>query len=639
MKKDGRNGNLEAQHETSPKLNGKQVIEDCETEKGKLIEHESSPLVVDSPSLVTVFLAAPALENHRLAITGIDERLGKWKIPKGDFVEVSKIDKEFSIFKGMVPVPEEIGSPFKFIHFHTAESKIMYEGDGKSDNRTEELLPDSWNFFIFKPKAKGALKKVWTTVVSLISRPETGEKIAMEYFHIVFGHALETLLPNWDDAFEFIDESLQKIRRAVERDSYTAGFYQFLNQWIEKPELQVNFDLLMLLLVGASKMNAYFNDKIKQLLQLNSEQFSVYLHKFKHMKRKKDDLLVIMERIAVHAGQEFVWIFFRIHRQSQIPKEFNHPQVSESVIKTLQNIPEVLLDEPECVAKVVEYLVRWNDINKLYLSMLPVFDKNAEYQRIFEPLLLEKFIYQHKSSIDDLIKILNSDIMKKTYQNISISGLDEISREHSRTNIFQDSIKDIFNQHKLSDVITLALHTPECLLTFIDNIVIEKMGTISNFNKEDYNFFALQSEHDNLEKFPRTKQQIEAILLRMAKGHLKLGLLQSIPSKKLILLALAERKDILFLKRAKVTDLQKAINTVPGKFFQNLYTCMKPSGSSVEKTLTPYRKGKTKDVVERLETHFKHIDAILAQVQNRRVPLTELTTLKVCKHPFLYSFL
>ena len=82
----------------------------------------------------------------------------------------------------------------------------------------------------------------------------------------------------WDRAFDFLVDSLQKIRKTTGACS-SDGFRQFLNEWVEKPELQVNFDLLVLLIIGACTMNIY-SPKLKEVLELKSKEFSIYLHNF-----------------------------------------------------------------------------------------------------------------------------------------------------------------------------------------------------------------------------------------------------------------------------------------------------------------------------------------------------------------------
>ena len=602
--------------------------------KGKLNEDKSVLSIGDSTLTATVFLAAPSLKNHKLAITGNDMRLGSWKQPKGNFEQIYQISKDLFIFKGIVPIPSRAGVQFKFVHVNEKEeSKIEYEGDGPLDNRSQELLPDTWNFFIFKPKSKSMASKFFENLTKLIYKSETREDIAVEFFNILFTHIMDNLLSDWDSTFEFLDDSLQKVKQAVESQA-AAGFRKFLHLWLQKPELQVNFDQLMLLIVGACKMDVY-TEKIKDVLQPKHKEFSIYLHNFR-MKRRRLDLVDIMKRIATHAGREFTWILFRINRQTEITRSM-HQEASESIIQTLQDIPEVLLDYPEVTSRAVECLVRWKNIEDLYRSLRPVFARNAEYQRLLEPILLQKFLNQ-KSSIEDLFTILRSDLLKKAYFLNSIPQLDdEYPLQQNHANLFQESIKKIFNQ-KFPDMIRLACRSPEYMFPIVENILLEKLKAISTFNKDDYRFFS-QLEDGNLNNFPRAKENIEALLLKITLDHLKSGSFQSVPSLKLILIGLAERRDeIPLLERAKIVDLQKATNRLPRKFLQNLHSLLNASGVSVDKTLKPYRKGITKDVVERLETHLDMLEEILSKVQKHAVPLIELSSLHVSKHLFLIFY-
>lgn len=152
--------------------------------------------VEESLSTATVFIAAPLAKNHYLAITGEDQILGEWKHPQGNFVPILQINKDLYIFKGIVPIPSRINSKFKFVGVNQTDQKIEYEGDGSFDNRSEELLPDSWNFFVFKPKkAKSMIGKFWEGLAKYIYKPETKESIAEEFFNIVFNHTLENVIP------------------------------------------------------------------------------------------------------------------------------------------------------------------------------------------------------------------------------------------------------------------------------------------------------------------------------------------------------------------------------------------------------------------------------------------------------------
>jgi hypothetical protein len=49
----------------------------------------------------------------------------------------------------------------------------------------------------------------------------------------------------------------------------------------------------------------------------------------------------------------------------------------------------------------------------------------------------------------------------------------------------------------------------------------------------------------------------------------------------------------------------------------------------MDKLLKPFRKGETKDVVEKLENHFDQLDGIVNKIQSRNIPLIDLSILQV----------
>jgi predicted sugar kinase len=76
------------------------------------------------------------------------------------------------------------------------DQNIEYEGDGPVDNRRNELLPDSWNFFVFIPKkAKSVIGKVWESLAKYMQKSETKESIAEQFANIVFDSTLENVVP------------------------------------------------------------------------------------------------------------------------------------------------------------------------------------------------------------------------------------------------------------------------------------------------------------------------------------------------------------------------------------------------------------------------------------------------------------
>lgn len=76
----------------------------------------------------------------------------------------------------------------------------------------------------------------------------------------------------------------------------------------------------------------------------------------------------MLENLAQHADPDFWWILFRINRHEEKLKTFGHVRVFESTLKTLREIPEVLLNNEAVAARVVDYLIRWNDIDELYCN-------------------------------------------------------------------------------------------------------------------------------------------------------------------------------------------------------------------------------------------------------------------------------
>lgn len=167
--------------------------------KGDLLHQTTanfSTNIEETAWTATVYIAAPLVKNHFLAITGEDQLLGKWKHPKGKFEAILEINKDLYIFKGIVPIPLRNKSMFKFVNVSMTDQNIEYEGEGHQDNRREELLPDSLNFFVFKPKrAKSMMGKMWEGLAKYMHKSETKENIAEEFYDIVFNSTLEKVIP------------------------------------------------------------------------------------------------------------------------------------------------------------------------------------------------------------------------------------------------------------------------------------------------------------------------------------------------------------------------------------------------------------------------------------------------------------
>ena len=141
----------------------------------------------------TVFLAARVPKNGRYAIVGHDKYLGNWKVPQGNFDRIIEIQPGVYIFKGTIPVPNLSGSSFKFVE--VAGETIYYEGSGKKDNRSDLILPDSWNFFIYKHHSDGYGQKI----KNFFFGPDTEvtRKTIVKFIEIAYNRAVEDVMQNW----------------------------------------------------------------------------------------------------------------------------------------------------------------------------------------------------------------------------------------------------------------------------------------------------------------------------------------------------------------------------------------------------------------------------------------------------------
>lgn len=148
---------------------------------------------VESTSTATIIIAAPFVEDHVLAMTGADSNWGEWKQSVGQFESISEINEDLRIFKGIVPIPFIIGSPFKFVQVNNENQEMVYEADGKKGNRQDEILPDSWNFFVFKPKWN--IKIFWNNAITHLIEPNIKKEKTCKFVDILFSHTLRKILP------------------------------------------------------------------------------------------------------------------------------------------------------------------------------------------------------------------------------------------------------------------------------------------------------------------------------------------------------------------------------------------------------------------------------------------------------------
>ncbi len=205
--------------------------EKMQTEEDDDVESKRvESMIEETPLTATVIVAAPNIQNKNMAIIGEDEMLGKWKQPQGLFHPITELVNNFWIFEGTVPIPKVTGSSFKFLHV-VAKGTKYYEGCGESDNRREELIPGSWYFFVFKEAEKAKSTGFWNFFTSR-SATELRKSIATEFFQKTLDHVLDRVIPDWDSAFEFVNDAFQKIRLAI--GVSTSGFLmEFINKWLQ----------------------------------------------------------------------------------------------------------------------------------------------------------------------------------------------------------------------------------------------------------------------------------------------------------------------------------------------------------------------------------------------------------------------
>jgi hypothetical protein len=165
----------------------------------------------ESPLTATVFIAAPLVKNHDLKIIGQDKHLGEWKKPQGEFEIILQISTDIFIFKGTVPIPALPGSKFKFVHVNINDQNKEYEGRGPCENREEELLPDSWNFFVFKQKRESIVGKWWGSQTTrgpttFLHKSETQRRITSDFCGFLFNHAVSNVLPGTFSTLNLYDK-------------------------------------------------------------------------------------------------------------------------------------------------------------------------------------------------------------------------------------------------------------------------------------------------------------------------------------------------------------------------------------------------------------------------------------------------
>lgn len=556
-------------------------------------------MIENSKITATVFLAALTPKNGRLAITGQDELLGKWKDPQGTFERLIEIEPGVHIFKGTVPVPSR-RSDFKFVEIVNSTKKIEYEGDGKYDNRRDELLPDSWNFFIYKHRSENLAQRAKNFVTQWFgsSKTEVARKITTEFLSIIYNRAIEEVSKDWNSGVLALLGHLEKIRKAKDGD-ISEEFRHFINQQLNLPEVGVNFDHLFLLVIGACKLDIY-SKSLQEFIAPKYVEFSRYLSQFKYPAATNDHFLNFLEKIAINGGRKFWWILFRFNRVfSERWRKIPPKDLSLALMETLSEIPEVLLNNNNCVSRVLDFLLQHIDIDLIVANVFPAIDNNAQLKKVVEDMLMTQ-VFAYKSSVSELEKILNSGFVHTIFDRKLQTDSNEALKLQQKEK-FDRFLAQIYGRSSLFETMLLACSTPTYLLptaiSIVEPLVIQKLILTPTLSARDYKGLAEISE-EKMKNFPSMNQKIGTTLLRMTMEHLKSGSFKEVASLKLALLGLSKKEELSFLNRCSCIDLQKAISKVPKKFFHNLHSAFDSKSSQI---LSPFRKGETRIIVERLE--------------------------------------
>lgn len=502
----------------------------------KLCEPVKDIVTSEDSLFATLYVAAPRVVNSsNLIITGASNLLAELENPHGVFQETAKISNGIYIFQKTIPVSQfSPGSSIKLVQFKKADKKICYEIGGKIDSRTEKILPGSTNFFLYKfnSKSRSMHKKELNGLSRAFNKTKTKQKIATEFFNIMFDH-VGNIKPDWDaTAYESINNSLEQIQRAIGTETEDS-FLEFLNQRFKNPDQKFELDQLLLLVIAANKIGNY-SGSMKSVILKNSKEFRLFLHRIICIKSIHPGFVSVLENFALEMGPDFWWILFRFDCLKEKLSKYEPEKVSESTIKTMQEIPEVLLSNAVVASEVIDYLVKWNDIDELYktLAISPsCYPLNT--------LLLEKsFIYKTH------FQILRSDLLMEVFRNC-------------QSTITIGYINIIFNK-RFEDIVELISHVPDDLRPVIEDNLDKKLTAISNFNEKDYAFFA-RLDLNLLNQFPIIKRQIQEKLLEMTREHIKSDSFQNIPSLRLVLWDLSTKTDLLLLDRPKLADLQTPV--------------------------------------------------------------------------------
>jgi hypothetical protein len=572
----------------------------------------------NDPLTTTVFVAAPIQQKWHLGITGEDSNLGQWKTAKGHFECVNQIGTDYGIFKGIIPVPSVTGSAFKFVFYDPEdnEKKIkQWDGVGPYYNRRADLLPGGWDFFVFVEP-----EKRWFFLGYNINS-ERGRKTVAYFVSIVLERIRDESM-NWDDALEFLDESLKKIQRTNCQDSI-AGVRDAVEKVLQQSANSETFDHLLfpLLCAGLSNVDSKL---LKDFLISHSIDFSLFIHHLlleARFQRSSSKFLTVLDALARYAGRPYWWLTFRLNSRQGEPWINN--EMAHSLIDTMQTIPQVLLFRRDIASSVIGFCLQNNlAFFQLYSTFIPLKTNHPEYADMVDSIFLEKML-SYSQSFEDKRRVLNSKILRHFH------GAYMVNPQQSEQ--VPKFLFDFFNKELPVTFVRLAFESPEYLLPLVRNVVVDifqkkfnNVASYKNQNENDMKYLAERIESKDLDAFPGIKEQLDNIFLEMSVELVNDGLVHKIPSQKMLLSALQSQENVPFLQSSSITDLKEAVTSMPSNFFQNLH---KAIGSDRKKRFQSYRKGEFEDIVNSILQHFDFVEEIIKKAKIREVPLAEINHL------------
>jgi hypothetical protein len=143
----------------------------------------------DSPSMTTVIIASPVVENCKLAIAVKNSQYQ----PIAEFESIFEISQDLHIFKGTLPNTVEYGSKFKFVYVNSEDKKNKIEHKSEEIIRKQKSINDSWMFFFYQPQRyffENKLKKG----ISELNETKIKKQIASKFFVILFKHICDEVL-------------------------------------------------------------------------------------------------------------------------------------------------------------------------------------------------------------------------------------------------------------------------------------------------------------------------------------------------------------------------------------------------------------------------------------------------------------